>query len=573
MELSGKQWHNIDTDKSTAVAIAKDSEIPLAIATILLSRGFSTKDEIERFLNPRLSNLSDPFLIHDMKPAVERIWQGIDDQETMVVYGDYDVDGVTATAVMVSVLREMGANVKWFIPNRLTDGYGLTPLAMRRCIDIHHPSLIITVDNGTGSVDAVEEARKSGVDIVVTDHHEPSGPIASASAVVNPKLGSNPEADDLAGVAVAFKVCHALLKAGREKGVECVHHIDLRNWMDLVAIGIIADIVPITGENRTLARHGLLRMSSGKSGVGVKALMDVAGISGTVNTYHVGFLIGPRINAGGRMGKADIAEELFLTEDLIKAGELAIRLDSANKERKRIENGVRADAEADIDLYFDKEKCFGLVTGGEGWHAGTIGIVASRLSSRYDRPAVVVAFDENGMGKGSCRSIEKMNILEALEECSDFLESFGGHKMAAGLVIKKSKFEEFKKCFDKACATRLQNMDIRAKQNIDIWIGLGQIDGNLFSWLEKLEPFGPSNSLPVIGSRNVRILGKPRIVGANHLKMVLTCGNSQFETIGFGLGDREIPEGPIDVLFNLQENTFRGRTTLQLNIKDFAPSV
>ncbi|MCK5850577.1 MAG: single-stranded-DNA-specific exonuclease RecJ, partial [Kiritimatiellae bacterium] len=435
------------------------------------------------------------------------------------------------------------------------------------------PNLIITVDCGTGSVEAVEAAIKAGVDVVVTDHHEPSDSIAPACAVVNPKLGSNPESYDLAGVAVAFKVCHALLKAGREKGVECVQHIDIRNWMDILAIGIIADIVPMTGENRTLARYGLFLINSGKASVGVKALMEVAGINDTVGTYHVGFLIGPRLNAGGRMGKADVAAELLLTEDAVKAAELAIRLDSANKERKRIENGVRSDAEADIDLYFNKDECFGVVTGQKDWHPGTIGIVASRLCSRYARPAVVISFDDDGMGKGSCRSIQNMDIIDVLGECSDYLESFGGHKMAAGLVIKESSFEQFKEHFNKICRARLKDMDLRAKQNVDVWMGLGQIDKDFFSWLQKLEPFGPGNTLPVIGTRNVRILGKPRVVGNNHLKMTITCGNSQFDTIGFGLGNRKIPDGPMDMLFNLQENTYRGRTTLQLNIKDFAASI
>ena len=538
MVSSAKRWCTVEADADAAGTLAREAGLPAPVAAILVSRGITDAAQADRFLNPRLSDMSDPFLVAGMQAAVERVAGALLANERIAVFGDYDADGITATALLVSVLNALGAEATWFLPNRLTDGYGLTVGALERCMDAHRPELIITVDCGTSSADAVESARRRGVDIVVTDHHETSGAPVDAAAVVNPVLGANEEAAHLAGVGVCFKLCHALLKHLLTDAPERVKGVDLRDWLHLVAIGTVADIVPITGENRTLVRHGLARLNAGAGGIGLTALKRAAGMKGAMNCYHIGFVIGPRLNAPGRLGAPDPALELLLTGDPARASALADELESANGQRRRTEDTIRAEAEAELQESFDARKDFGLVVGREGWHAGTIGIVASRLCSRYGRPAVVVAFDEEGMGKGSCRSIDGVDMLAALEDCADDLTSFGGHKMAAGLVMERAKLDGFRSRFNEVCAAQLAGRDLRRSQSIDAWIDLADADARLLAALDILRPFGTGNPMPVLGVRNVRTVGHPRRVGQDHLKMLLTCGSERLDAIGFGMGAR-----------------------------------
>ena len=570
MVSSAKRWCTVETDASAVETLAQEANLPPAVATILVSRGIADAELAGRFLNPRLSDMSDPFLLSGMAAAVERVMAALARNERIVVFGDYDADGITGTALLVSVLRAMGGEPAWFLPDRLVDGYGLTVGALQRCIDLHQPDLVITVDCGTGAADAVEMARGRGADVVVTDHHEASGTPVDAVAVVNPGLGANREAAHLAGVGVCFTLCHALVKRGLEEMPERVKKVDLRDWLHLVAIGTVADVVPIVGENRTLVRHGLARLNKGAGGAGMAALKQAARLSKAADCYHIGFVIGPRLNAPGRLGKPDAALELLLTDDPMRASELADQLESANAERRRIEDTIRAEAEAELETCFDADAHFGLVVGRKDWHAGTIGIVASRLCARYGRPAVVVAFGEDGMGKGSCRSIEGIDVVAALERCSGELVSFGGHKMAAGLVVEHGKFEGFRDSFNAVCAEQLKGRDLRRVQSIDAWISLADADARLLAALDVLRPFGTGNPTPVLGARKVTAVGPPRRVGRDHLKMLLACGGSQLDAIGFGMADREVPEGPMDVLFYLQEDNYRGRSSLQLNLRDFA---
>jgi single-stranded-DNA-specific exonuclease len=566
-----KSWKTAPVERNTAVALATETGLPVPVAAILLARGLADGTSIERFLNPRLSDLSDPFLLPDMRKAADRVWRAIDRKENIAIYGDYDVDGVTSAALLIKVLGKLGGRVASFIPRRLEEGYGLTRQGLERCIQTCKPGLIVTVDCGTNSGAEIELAAKQGIDVVVTDHHESDKTSTGAVAVVNPRANNNSLTADLAGVGVAFKLCHALIKDGITAGRKEVSGVDLRNHLDLVAIGTVADVASLVEENRTLVRHGLARLNKTDS-IGLKALAAVAGIKGEMDSYHIGFIIGPRLNAAGRLAAAERALELILTDDPARASELARELDAANRERKRVEDIIVTESTEEIEGYFERGKDFGLVTGRASWHAGAIGIAASRLCSRYHRPALVVAFGEDGNGHGSGRSIEELDIVEVLHKCTDLLVSFGGHKLAAGLVVEQAKFDEFRKRFNELCLERLKGIDLAPVQKIDAWLGLGEADVRLLEALDKMRPFGAGNPSPVLAAANVSIVGQPRILKEKHLKLTVASGGTQMNAIGFNMADREIPDGALDIAFHLEENTYMGRSSLQLNLKDFRPS-
>ncbi len=506
-----------------------------------------------------------------MAPAVDRIWRAIETAESIAVYGDYDVDGVTSTALLMLVLRALGANVAACLPNRIEEGYGLSVESLERCLEAHHPRLIVTVDCGTGSCDAVTRAHAAGVDVVVTDHHEAGAAMAPAVAVVNPKRGNDPNQRMLAGVGVAFKLCHALLKTGRERG-HAAAALDLREYLDLVALGTIADVVPVLGENRILIRHGLACLN-GRSRVGLRALADVAGVTGELGAYHVGFVLGPRMNAAGRLGNAGMALDLLLAAHDDQARTVALTLDAANRERKRIESDILDECIRRIDAAFKPDEHFAVVVGDDGWHVGVVGIVAARLAARYGRPAVVVGFDESGMGRGSCRSIDGLDLVRALAACSRHLHKHGGHAKAAGLELHRDAFERFHEAFHAACAETLRGCDLRPEVRIDAWASLDEVSHpGFFEALTPLAPFGEQHPEPVWAVRGVKVAGSPREVGEGHLKFTATDGTRRLEAIGFGMAERELPEGPMDVAFMLRKNTYMGRETLQMQLVDFRPS-
>jgi len=563
-------WETVSCDHEAADRLADETGLPTCLSRILVSRGIVTPEDANRFLRPRLSDLSDPFLLHGMTEAVEQIRRALDERTNIVVFGDYDADGVTATAILVNVLRRMGGLVDYFIPSRLEEGYGMSVDALQRCLEEKSPSLIVTVDCGSSSTEAVREAVSRGVAVVVTDHHEIDAEGPAPCTVVNPKLGAPETAQHLCAAGVVFKLCHALLKRGIETAGDSVPQLDLREYLDLVAVGTIADVVPLVGENRTLARHGLIRLNETTS-VGLKALAEVAGVGG-VECYHVAFMLAPRLNAAGRMARADAAVELLLDSNPSRAADLARQLDRANAERKETEVAVLDAAVRDVESRFDDAATFGIVAGDSGWHTGTVGIVASRLVERFDRPAVVIGFGEDGEGRGSCRSDGIVDILAVLEQCADVLTAFGGHKMAGGVTLDRDKLEEFRQRFNEGCRVVQNGVRGVRRTRVDAWVTLGEADDALLESLGLLGPFGMGNPTPVFGTRSVRFVGKPRIVGKNHLKGTVASAGAQMDVIGFRMGDRSVPEDAIDVLFKLGENTFRGRRSLQLRLKDLRGS-
>ncbi|MDD2519631.1 MAG: single-stranded-DNA-specific exonuclease RecJ [Kiritimatiellae bacterium] len=570
---SEKRWVTAEADPRVAEDIARTHGFSRAMARALVTRGLVDHAEIEKFLQPRLADLTDPFSLPGMQTAVDLILSHIEQGSAILVYGDYDVDGVTATALMIQVLSGLGAVAVPFLPHRIEDGYGLGVETLHRCIENYHPNLIITVDCGTSSVEAVREAARLGIDVIVTDHHEPAAEgVAEACAIVNPKLGGGPEdIRMLAGVGVAFKVCHGLVKAARQRRMEAAEKLDLKTFMELVAVGTVADIVPLLKENRILVYHGLTLLNRTQS-VGLRTLIEAAGISGYVDTYHIGFIIGPRINAAGRLGNAEAALELVLTEQEPRARILAQQLDDASRKRQEIEDKIVQEACSDLDGRFDAGRDFGLVVAHPHWHAGVIGIVASRIASRYNRPVVVIGMDDDGVGRGSCRSVPGFDLLKHLQQCSPMLRRYGGHAMAAGLEVDHSRIEEFAARFNEVCAATLSRVDQRRQLLVDAWITPGDIGDPLYHDQNRLRPFGHSNPLPVWAIRNVTPLFPPRVIGGKHLKILFSMGGRQREAIGFGMGDREVPDGPLDIAFNLILNRYNGQEYLQLHLQDLRPT-
>jgi len=549
--------------------------LPMPLARALALRGHHAPDEIEAFLNPRLAGLSDPFLLPDMQEAVSRIWKAIDADETITVFGDYDVDGVTAAALLTRVLAALDADVKPFIPDRLDEGYGLSLDALGRCLEEHGPALVITVDCGTNSVDSIVHAQAQGIDIIVTDHHEPDGQAAAAFVLVNPKCacpepgrgGVVPELENLSGVGVAFKLAHALLKSGREAGRAVAENVDLRDYLDLAALGTVTDIVPLVGENRIIVRHGLAALDATKW-EGLRALKAAAGMRGEADTYHLGFQLGPRINAAGRIGQPMQALRLLTTEDPAEAREIATLLDRTNLERRKLERDMADEAFTEIDEFFDPQKHFGLVVACEGWHPGVVGIVASRVSRHYNRPAIVMGIDKEGNARGSCRSIDEFDVLEGLRTCDQYLIKYGGHKMAAGVELSVEFLDAFKSAFNAAASSRLKALDLAPVQHIDAEVSGDELDWKFFEQLKRLRPFGQDNPEPVWALHGIELSGKPRVVGQNHLKFSVALGGRKVDAIAFNYPLEQLPEGRLDIAFILKENNWNGSASLQLQVKD-----
>ena len=542
-------------------------DLPPAVVAVMMQRGIHDVKTAEEFLDPRLKRLTNPFRLPDMEKAVDRIWKALLAGERILVFGDYDVDGVTSTTLLSQVLQMAGGTVDTFIPHRIEDGYGLSVDALSQRFDEAKPGLIITVDCGTGSVDAVRFAAEQGVDVIVTDHHEASGEVAPAVALVNPKLGDQEDLMNLAGVGVAFKLCHALQMVGKTRKIEGSHRIDLRPLMYLVALGTVADMVPLIGENRILARYGITVLNMRRA-PGIDALAQVAGIQQEMTSYHIGFVLGPRINAAGRMQSPETALNLLLAKDHVTAVPLAEKLESANRERQGIEHDILNQALEDINKVYDPNQPSVLVVGRRNWHPGVVGIVASRLVRRFHRPAIVIAFDEKGMGRGSCRSIETFDLITHLQKADQFLDQYGGHRMAAGLDIAQERVDEFREAMCKMAANALNMNDLMPTQHVDGWIELDDLTDEFMHAQNRLMPFGHSNAPPVWGVRNAKVLDA-RIVGKRHLKLLIDTPNGAVDAIGFGMADREPPAGLVDLAFQLRNNVFRGEERLQLMLQDF----
>ena len=533
------------------------------VAAFLIQRGLTVPEEALEFLSPKLKSLSDPFLLPDMQPAVERILAAVDRRERIVAYGDYDVDGVTSLALLTRILRAYGANPECFLPDRIEEGYGLSADGLTRCVADYHPELLIAVDCGTSSAAEIEALTARGIDVIVIDHHECKQQLPRCTAVVNPKRpGEGGEGGGdyryLCSAGLIFKVCHALLKT------RALAEFDLREHLDLVALGTVADIVPLIRENRVLVQRGLLQMANTRW-PGLQALMEVAGVKLPLTVGQVGFQIGPRLNASGRLGTARDSLELLLTDDLGKARTLALALDGQNRDRQQVEKKTVADAEAQVE--FDPARDAALVVGGPGWHPGVLGIVASRISKKYYRPTFVIGFDENGVGKGSGRSIEGLSLVATLSQCEHLLEKFGGHEMAAGLTLRQECFEEFRREFCKQSREALSDTDLLPRVELDGEVRLSELNLDFLSLHDRLQPFGMGNAQPLFLARGVRPLAEPRILKEKHLKLTLGQNGSSHEAMFFNAAADSLPRPPWDIAFRIERNEWRGALSVQILIQ------
>ncbi|MBT3290193.1 MAG: single-stranded-DNA-specific exonuclease RecJ [Victivallales bacterium] len=558
-------WVFDETTDQKITEIMKAGDVSRATAMILASRNLPP-DQVESFLKPTLSRLSDPFLLSGTEAAAKRLWQAVRGGERILIHGDYDSDGITATALAAWVLRQHGATVGTFLPHRIDDGYGLTVESVTKAKE-ERWDVMLTVDCGITSVEAAAAAHELGVDLIITDHHMPAGEIPIAVAVVNPKLPGAPDGvEDLAGVGVAFKVCHAFMKYGREHGYEG-EELDLRDGLDLVALGTVADIVPLLDENRILVKNGL-QVLGRQHRPGVHALCEIARTYEPLGTGDITYRLAPRLNAAGRMGDPSDSLRLLEAHSMVEASALARRLDEYNRERQRIEEEAIHGAEEQIEAMDDLDQRRTLVVAGAGWHQGVVGIVASRLTRRYHRPAVVLTEDASGVWVGSSRSIRGLNLVELLERCSGTLLRFGGHAMAAGLSLELDKLDLFREQFEATIGELLTVEALRPKVEICGEVSFSELDYRFFSELEKLEPFGHGNPEPVFVTRDV-IPDKKLPAGRSHTRGYMRdATGASIPYIAFGRTPDTLPPAPWDLAFTPQLNRYGGQSTPQVRVVD-----
>ena len=553
-------------DPEAVSALVRELELPGALAGLLVQRGHGDPGAARSFLRPGLDALADPGRLADLERAADVVAAAVMAGRRILVHGDYDVDGQCATAVLVRALRQGGADVVPFLPHRLRDGYDFGPagIAAARAAGA---SLVVTCDCGIRAVEAVTEARRVGLEVVVTDHHLPGPELPPALAVVDPN-----RADDtsglgvLCGAGVAFKLVQALVpRLGLPSNFP--YHL-----LDYVALATVADLVPLTGENRVLVRHGL-KILTGTRWPGLRALLDVGGLGGqAVRAGHAGFVLGPRLNAAGRLGDAADGLRLLLSDDPGEAVALATRLERMNTERQDVDRKMLEEVLARIEREADPDRDAGFVLGSDAWHPGVVGIVASRVVERYGRPTFLVAFDGD-IGKGSGRSVQRVDLHAALHSCADLLERYGGHRMAAGLTIRRDRFEAFRERFAAAVREAVPPADLGPEQRVDLVIGLEEATDDLERFCRHLEPCGMGNPGPVFGVRKAAF-AEPRRVGANHLRGALLVPGARLEAIAFQWADRVpwLGSAPVDAAFKLERNDWNGRSTLQARVVALAPA-
>ncbi|PYR16004.1 MAG: single-stranded-DNA-specific exonuclease RecJ [Acidobacteria bacterium] len=572
MPAIGPRWDALPCDDAAAERLAAALGIAAVVARLLCQRGLSDPELAGRFLNPVLDHLHDPMLLADMSVAIDRIMMAIARKERIAIHGDYDVDGVTSTVMLRRALELLGGDVVHFIPERLRDGYGLQPTAIER-LQADGVALVISVDCGIRSGEAARRARELGVDLIITDHHEPETQLPPALAVINPKRTDCRYPDKyLAGVGVALKLVQALCRrAGRDRL--------LPGFIKVAAIGTLADVVPLVGENRVIAKLGLDLLTRGPHKVGLRSLLDVCGLTGkTIDSYHIGFMLAPRLNAAGRMSTPDIATRLLLAQDESLAGDarqLALQLDGENVKRQEEEAEMLAAAKRIVQTDPDIGARSILVVAGDGWHRGVIGIVASKLVDAFHRPAVVLSVEED-MAHGSCRSIPRFDMLGALERCAGLLTRFGGHRQAAGLTLDARRIRELRLAINAVADETLGPGDLMPRLAIDGDLTFRAITGGVAAGVAALAPFGAGNPRPVFAARGVEIVDGPRKLKERHLKMALRQDGRVFRAVAWRAAERHDylteHKAALDVAFSLEQNQYNGETYVELTLADLKSS-
>jgi single-stranded-DNA-specific exonuclease len=566
-----KRWVLMPTGNSETIhKLAGELNIHPILAQLLVQRGVNTFDEAKHFFRPSLSDLHDPFLMKDMDKAVERISNAILNKEKILVYGDYDVDGTTAVSLVYTFLHNQYVNVEYYIPDRYKEGYGISIQGIDYAKE-NGCNLIIALDCGIKSIDKIEYANKLGVDFIICDHHRPGSELPDAVAVLDPKrTDCEYPYKELSGCGVGFKLIQAI---AQQKGIPFE---DLTQYLDLVAVSIAADIVPITGENRILAFYGLKLLNENPR-PGFKAILDLSNFKkDEITVNDVVFLIAPRINAAGRIESGKSAVELLVSKNDNVAGLLGDGINEHNLKRKDLDASITEHALQLIEESEDHQYRKSTVLYNSAWHKGVIGIVASRLTEKYYRPTIVLtkSNDENNMVSGSARSVKDFDVYNAIESCSDLLEQFGGHMYAAGLTMKEENVQEFIERFEEVVSSTIEDRMLVREVEIDAELNLNDINQKFFNILKQFAPFGPGNMSPIFKSSNLRDNGRGKVVGNNHLKLTLVQHEdyqSTFDGIAFQLGHHHPQveqQDAFEVVYHIEENNFNNRTTLQLNIKD-----
>lgn len=576
------RWTSAPPQPLLAEKLAAGLKLSPLLAQCLLNRGLSEPSAIASFLQPRLKQLADPFLLPNMAGAVERLFRAREKNESLVIFGDYDVDGVTSTTLLLEVLGGLGWKVNYYLPHRMDEGYGLSPDAVENCLNKFPASLLLAVDCGSTAVETISWLHQRGVDVIVLDHHQVSSPAPDAVALVNPQLtGRAPEGADtrttsalpdfreLCSVGLAFKLAHAVLKRGRECGLPGAADYDLRPSLDLVALGTIADMVPLTGENRILVAAGLQRLSSTQR-AGLVALKKVAQSPAVLGTYEVGFQLAPRLNAAGRLETAEEALQLLLARSLEEAMPIAHSLDARNRERQKIERGIVDQVLGAVRARFNPETDFVIVEGQLLWHIGVVGIVASRVLQQFYRPTIIVGGDGSSW-RGSGRSIAGFDLAAALRECGDLLVRHGGHAMAAGLTIDAANLDAFRVRLNELARRTLKPDELRAPLRLDGEVGLEELTFERMHELEQLRPTGQGNPGVQFFARGLKHQRPLQRMGADkqHVKMWVTNGLASTEAVWWGAGNESLPVGTFDLAFTPHINEYNGRRAVQLKVLDW----
>ncbi|MBK8039662.1 MAG: single-stranded-DNA-specific exonuclease RecJ [Verrucomicrobiaceae bacterium] len=549
----------VKPDAEGAAELAAETGLPSLLTHLLAQRGITTAEKARDFLVPKLATLGDPRLLPEMPAAVERMLKAVDEKQKVVLYGDYDVDGVTSMALLHLVLKAYGLETKLFLPSRMEEGYGLSMDGLAKCFELFgKPDLLIALDCGTTSLNETAWLAEQGVDCVIVDHHELS-PLGKPKclAMVNPKLGEEWHYFCTAGL--VFKVAHALLKT------RPAPNFDLKETLDLVALGTVADLVPLVSENRLLVRRGLEALGQTQRH-GLRALKLLAGVDGLVQTHHVSFRLGPRLNAAGRLDTAAKALELLLAPEMETAAELANLLEAQNKDRQNVEQAVHAEAEAMLGTLGDLDDLSAIVLGSRNWHPGVIGIVASRISRLCHRPTILVSFGEDGVGKGSGRSIPGFSLVEAIEVCNEHLLGGGGHAMAAGISVEESKFDNFRVAFSAAARKALSDEAMTPLLELDAEVKLKDLTLSFLENYKLMEPFGQKNPEPLFFCRRVMPKLPGRSIKGKHLRLMLTQDGAGMDSVWFNAPIGNLPPAPWDVAMRLQRSFFRGQEQWQVTL-------
>ncbi len=575
------RWNHTPASAASAEALVRDLGCGRIVAGLLVRNGLADPAAARSFLNPALATLSDPFELANLDAAVARLQRALKDRESIAVLGDYDVDGVSSTALLVSILRRLGLTPRYVVPRRAEEGYGLTRTAIDRVLEAGKPDLFIALDCGTNSSAEVAALRAQGIDVIVIDHHRPAGAAGAPGPTGAPRLDAvlvNPhvftrEGDaawrSLCTVGLVFKLAHGLLKRLREENHPGAHGIRLKDYLDLVALGTVADLVPLTGENRIFARHGLQVLSEARR-PGLQALMSVAGLKAgeELRPLDISYRLGPRINASGRLADAAVSVDLLLSEDPGFCHSAARELDGLNRERQDIERGITDRAERYVEEHF--AEAGGFVLFDEEWHPGVVGIVAGRISRKYNRPTIVLG-NEGELAKGSGRGIPGINLVDILGACGDCLESFGGHPMAVGVALRKERLDDFRARFDRAIREARGGEAGECSIELSGWLDGEEVGEPLLRELDQLHPFGQGNPEPVFGVRGLRLQHPPEVFKEQHFRFYATSARGRrISGVAWKQAHKLPPLGvPIEMAVQLNWNSYNGRRTLQIELLDW----